>query len=147
MATPENQGRERSDWGVLALSVLVGVAILGLLVAAYAIGNTKGSRDAREEAAAAAPSDGAAATSAAGVDESAVLAFTGACGSCHTLAVAGTSGTVGPNLDELMPTVELVLAAIANGGTGTGQMPAGLLAGDEAERVAGLVASTAGGGG
>src|SRR5688500_11810139 len=26
------------------------------------------------------------------------------CGSCHTLAAAGTDGVVGPNLDEILPT-------------------------------------------
>jgi NNP family nitrate/nitrite transporter-like MFS transporter len=57
----------------------------------------------------------------------------------------GTSGTVGPNLDDLMPSVEQVLAAIENGGAGSGQMPAGLLAGDDARSVADLVASAAGG--
>jgi mono/diheme cytochrome c family protein len=29
--------------------------------------------------------------------------FVEACGSCHTLAEAGTSGTTGPNLDEALP--------------------------------------------
>ena len=28
------------------------------------------------------------------------IAFVGKCGSCHTLARAGTKGTVGPNLDD-----------------------------------------------
>ena len=35
--------------------------------------------------------------------------FTANCGSCHTLADAGTSGTVGPNLDDAKPTQELVV--------------------------------------
>ncbi len=30
--------------------------------------------------------------------------FTTNCGSCHTLADAGTDGSVGPNLDDLKPT-------------------------------------------
>jgi cbb3-type cytochrome c oxidase subunit III len=29
--------------------------------------------------------------------------FTESCGSCHTLSAAGTSGAVGPNLDEALP--------------------------------------------
>jgi mono/diheme cytochrome c family protein len=48
--------------------------------------------------------------------------FTSAgCGSCHTLADAGTSGTIGPNLDESQPSVELAVDRITNG---RGAMPA-----------------------
>ena len=42
------------------------------------------------------------------------------CGGCHTLAAAGTSGTVGPNLDDLKPNYQAVTAQITNGG---GVMP------------------------
>jgi hypothetical protein len=38
-----------------------------------------------------------------------------------------------------------VLAAIENGGLGTGQMPPGLLTGEEAKRVADFVTASAGG--
>ena len=44
-----------------------------------------------------------------------------ACGICHTLRDAGTTGEVGPSLDELHPSVERVTAAV-RGGLGT--MPA-----------------------
>ena len=40
------------------------------------------------------------------------------CGSCHTLADAGTSGTVGPNLDESQPSPEAAYEQILNGGGG-----------------------------
>jgi len=46
--------------------------------------------------------------------------FVANCGSCHTLADAGTSGTVGPNLDDLKPNYQAVTAQITNGG---GVMP------------------------
>lgn len=42
------------------------------------------------------------------------------CGSCHTLADAGASGSVGPNLDDLKPTTEQVATIVANG---RGTMP------------------------
>jgi cytochrome c6 len=42
------------------------------------------------------------------------------CGSCHVLADAGTSGTVGPNLDESRPSVELAIDRVTNG---SGAMP------------------------
>ena len=44
-----------------------------------------------------------------------------ACGGCHTLADAGSSGSIGPNLDESMPDNELVLDRVTNG---QGSMPA-----------------------
>ena len=70
------------------------------------------------------------------------------CGSCHTLAQAGTDGVVGPNLDDLlgMGTPEAnkdrVLAAIEEGVGG--RMPAGILAGEQADRVADFVSKNAG---
>lgn len=47
--------------------------------------------------------------------------FTTTCASCHTLADAGTHGTVGPNLDNLKPSKALVTKQVTNGGGG---MPA-----------------------
>jgi len=43
------------------------------------------------------------------------------CGSCHALADAGISATVGPNLDETKPPAELVVDRVTNG---AGIMPA-----------------------
>jgi mono/diheme cytochrome c family protein len=43
------------------------------------------------------------------------------CGSCHTLAAAHSTGTVGPDLDSLKPDYRAVTAQVTNGG---GQMPA-----------------------
>ncbi|MFN8159579.1 MAG: cytochrome c [Solirubrobacterales bacterium] len=72
--------------------------------------------------------------------------FVSNCSTCHTLAAADASGTVGPNLDDLKPDQARVEAAIANGGTGSGVMPAGLLSGKEAQEVAQYVSSSAGSG-
>lgn len=67
------------------------------------------------------------------------------CANCHTLAAADAVGKVGPNLDILRPPAELVYDAIIRGRQrGGGTMPAGLLAGDQAEAVAAFVAATAG---
>ena len=38
-----------------------------------------------------------------------------ACGGCHTLADAGSTGQVGPNLDESQPDYELALDRVTNG--------------------------------
>jgi mono/diheme cytochrome c family protein len=67
--------------------------------------------------------------------------FASTCGSCHTLAAAGTTGTVGPNLDELKPDQATVQAAIKDG---PGAMPANLLTGAQAQQVAAFVAASAG---
>ena len=47
--------------------------------------------------------------------------FVQQCGGCHTLADAGTSGTVGPNLDQLKPPLQAAIEQITHGGGG---MPA-----------------------
>jgi mono/diheme cytochrome c family protein len=67
------------------------------------------------------------------------------CATCHTLRAANAVGKVGPNLDQLRPPKALVLNAIAQGrAQGKGQMPAGLLQGEDAQDVAAFVAATAG---
>jgi mono/diheme cytochrome c family protein len=66
--------------------------------------------------------------------------FAGECGICHTLSAVGTTGRVGPNLDDMKPTEARVLAAIRNGGRGTGLMSPGMLTGSDAVRVAKFVA-------
>jgi mono/diheme cytochrome c family protein len=45
----------------------------------------------------------------------AVFASAG-CESCHTLKAAGSTGTVGPNLDELKPAEATVVHQVTNGG-------------------------------
>jgi mono/diheme cytochrome c family protein len=70
--------------------------------------------------------------------------FTQTCGTCHVLEDAGTSGQVGPPLDQIKPDKKRVLAAIKKGGTGSGTMPANLVTGKEADAVAEYVSSVAG---
>jgi mono/diheme cytochrome c family protein len=66
------------------------------------------------------------------------------CGGCHTLEAAGSSGNVGPNLDELKPSEEQVEEQVRNGGGG---MPAfgDKLSDEEIEAVAMYVSESAGG--
>ena len=40
---------------------------------------------------------------------------TAGCGSCHTLADAGATATVGPNLDEAKPSADRVVERVTNG--------------------------------
>jgi cbb3-type cytochrome c oxidase subunit III len=69
--------------------------------------------------------------------------FVANCGSCHTLADAGTSGTVGPNLDQLKPPFARVQKQVINGGA---VMPAfkGTLTPAQIKAVAKYVSSVAG---
>jgi mono/diheme cytochrome c family protein len=66
------------------------------------------------------------------------------CGSCHTLAAAGSSGTIGPNLDESQPTLELAIDRITNG---SGAMPPfrDQLSEEQIQAVADFVVQNAGG--
>jgi mono/diheme cytochrome c family protein len=65
------------------------------------------------------------------------------CGSCHTLADAGTTGTTGPNLDDLQPSFDAAFQQIKNGGGG---MPAYDQLGDESiANLAAYVSESAGG--
>jgi cytochrome c551 len=67
------------------------------------------------------------------------------CATCHTLKASNAVGKVGPNLDVLHPPKGLILDAIANGrARGQGQMPAGLVDGQDAQDVAAYVAAVAG---
>ncbi len=66
------------------------------------------------------------------------------CGSCHVLADAGSTGAIGPNLDESPPSFELVVDRVTNG---AGAMPSfsGQLSAAEIDDVAAyVVAATSG---
>jgi cbb3-type cytochrome c oxidase subunit III len=65
------------------------------------------------------------------------------CTGCHTLADAGSTGTVGPNLDQAKPSKELVVDRVTNG---QGGMPSfkGQLSEAQIQAVADYVSSVAG---
>ncbi len=65
------------------------------------------------------------------------------CESCHTLADAGSSGSVGPNLDDAKPSYDLVVTRVTNG---QGVMPPfkGQLTEEQIQDVAAYVSSVAG---
>lgn len=66
------------------------------------------------------------------------------CTVCHTLADAGSAGTIGPNLDELKPSRERVINAVTGG---VGIMPAfsDSLSSEQIQAVARYVAAVTGG--
>lgn len=69
--------------------------------------------------------------------------FTQSCAGCHTLADAGATGSVGPNLDEAKPDEAKVAAMVRSGGGG---MPSfgGTLQPEQIDEVAAYVAASAG---
>jgi len=69
--------------------------------------------------------------------------FTAECSSCHTLKAAGSTGTVGPNLDQLKPSDAVVQRQVTNGGA---VMPAfkSKLSSAQIAAVATFVSSSAG---
>ena len=62
------------------------------------------------------------------------------CAGCHALSDAGSTGTIGPNLDDLKPSHDAVVAQVTNGGGG---MPAfgDSLSEDQIQDVAAYVSS------
>jgi outer membrane protein assembly factor BamB/mono/diheme cytochrome c family protein len=74
--------------------------------------------------------------------------FVDNCGVCHALAAVGSGGpgAVGPDLDELQPSLDVIVEQVTNGGGG---MPAfaGRLSEAEIQAVAEFVSSVAGQGG
>ena len=89
------------------------------------------------------------------VHQGAVL-FHDRCGGCHTLKAAATHGSVpqgkvaqkertdGPNLDYRKETVQDVLFAVRNGGFSGSIMPANVVVGPDAMKVAQFVSKYAG---
>jgi cbb3-type cytochrome c oxidase subunit III len=69
--------------------------------------------------------------------------FIAKCGGCHTLKAAGTTGTAGPNLDQLKPQFDRAKQQVINGG---GIMPAfkDTLTAAQIDAVARYVAEQAG---
>jgi mono/diheme cytochrome c family protein len=66
------------------------------------------------------------------------------CNSCHTLAAAHATGTVGPNLDTLKPDYRHVTAQVTNGGAAMPSFKSSLTAQQIADVAAYVVKSTGG---
>jgi len=120
-----------------AVPVLFAVCALGLSACGGG-GDSSGS-----DTTAATDTSGGTETTAAGDVAAGKDIFMADCGSCHTLADAGTSGSVGPNLDDLKPDEETVANQVTNGG---GAMPSfkDQLSEQQINDVAAYVSSVAG---
>ena len=125
---PSRRNRRTVGLGVGVLVLALGVVVPALVIAA--------GRDSKK-----APGGVRLTTT----DERGREIFAQRCATCHTLLAANAVGKVGPNLDQLRPPKALVLDAIGKGrARGQGQMPAGLVDGQDAQEVATFVGKVAG---
>jgi len=120
---PLPRRRRRSPDVETAIFMLAALTFAGFTFAVgIIVGQHIGSR-AGDGSSAAVTTTSAATSSAAATGRQtngkAVFASAG-CGDCHTLAAAGSTGNIGPNLDESKPDTALVLTLVANG---KGAMP------------------------
>ena len=63
------------------------------------------------------------------------------CGVCHTLQAAGSGGQIGPNLDQIKPSIDQIIFVV-NNGIGVMQAWEGILTKEEIEAVAYYVFSS-----
>jgi mono/diheme cytochrome c family protein len=132
-------GPSRRNRRWVGIGVGVAVLLLGVLVPALVIASARDTKKA----------PGGVKLTAS--DEAGRDIFAERCATCHTLAAANAVGKVGPNLDQLIGGLDpkgqkaFILNAIQQGrARGSGQMPAGLVDGQDAQNVAAFVAAVAG---
>src|SRR6185436_632978 len=131
-------------------AALIALAALALALLLAACGGEEDKTTAPETVVGSVPAETGAPPAETGAEPSAtagegdaVFAAAG-CVSCHTLAAAGSTGTVGPNLDDAKPDHDLVVDRVTNG---SGAMPSfsGTLSEQQIQDVAAyVVASTSG---
>jgi cytochrome c553 len=127
--------RARHGTGRRVVAVLVGavVVVIGVIVPALVMAGGDATRE------------GPGGTKLTAADEDARELFHDRCSQCHKLRAANAVGKVGPSLDQLRPPAQLTLDAIENGrARGQGQMPAGLVDGQEARELAAFIEKVAG---
>jgi cytochrome c5 len=124
----------------VAEAVLV-MAVLGLCVVAGATGWIVGHYTASSNVKTVTVGSQQTPTTSGTVAEGKEIFDSSSCGGCHTLAAAGTSGAVGPNLDQAKPPRSLVVDRVTNG---KGTMPSfkGRLTPAEIQAVADFVAAS-----
>jgi mono/diheme cytochrome c family protein len=140
---PDPINRTRAWLGGLAIGV---IAVIALMIA-FTIG-----ANSADESASTPTAPGTTTTTASTTSSTPVATgpgrelFISHCAACHTLSEAGTTGKVGPDLDSLKPSVDLVHQAIVDGGVGSGAMPKNLVSGAQVTQIAEYVAAATGGG-
>jgi mono/diheme cytochrome c family protein len=121
----------------------VAIALVAIMLASVEIFGEAHEAEGAEEGGESVPAETGTATDGGGGGDAAAgqEIFVANCGSCHTLEEAGTSGTVGPNLDDLSLDQATVVAQVTNGGGG---MPpfGGQLSEEEIKNVAAFVVAS-----
>jgi cytochrome c553 len=133
-------------WFIAACVFFTGVMLVTIFFVARESEHEAGGETPATETGPAEPAPAPAPTetgAAAGSEPVGKVIFTTNCGICHTLADAGTSGTVGPNLDDLKPAEDVVAEQVTNGGS---VMPpfGGTLTEEQITEVAAYVSAAAG---
>jgi mono/diheme cytochrome c family protein len=101
-----------------ARALLLGVSIMAVSLLAAGCGGGNDTGTAEPPATTAPTTSGGQGGNAANGKE----VFTSAgCGGCHTFSAAGSTGSVGPNLDDTSSSFDKVVSQVTNGG---GAMPA-----------------------
>ncbi len=94
---------QRDSWGRLAKEGWAFIAIAVIAFVAGILVGDLGASPKTETVAVSAPATNEGEVETGGEVTTGAQLFGGAdCGSCHTLAAAGTTGTTGPNLDEFL---------------------------------------------
>jgi mono/diheme cytochrome c family protein len=128
-------------------STVAALALAAIVLAVAACGGSSGSSSSAAPPTTSTPTSTPASSGGGEVSAAAgKVVVSSNCATCHTLADAGATGSVGPNLDDLKPDEETVKNQVTNGGGG---MPAfgGQLSETQIESVAKYVSSVAGKGG
>ncbi len=117
--------RRRRRWPDAAAEAVVVLLVLGLMTAAgfvgWVIGHYAGGTKTKTVTTPATTSLTSTSVSPPANAAGKAVFSSAACGSCHTLADAGSTGSIGPNLDQAKPSVQLVMSRVTNG---KGAMPA-----------------------
>jgi mono/diheme cytochrome c family protein len=131
------------DRGLAVICVAAAALVVVLLFAGPdLIGAKKSSASSSQQSSGGTSTSQGSGSGAAKVSGAAVFSSAG-CGGCHTLKAAGTTGSVGPNLDDLKPSASAVSGIVRSGGGG---MPSfsGKLSDAQIAAVASYVSSVAG---
>ncbi len=92
--------------------------VLVLVVAASACGGEEDVQPLPQTVEGTLPADTGAATGEGDAANGKAVFASAGCGGCHTFEAAGSSGTVGPNLDDSNIDFEGAVAQVTNGGGG-----------------------------
>ncbi len=133
-----NQGVAEAAAGLTLIALLALATVVGIVIGRHTGSAAKTTTVTVGKATSTTPSTTAPSTSVA----AGKAVFTSAgCSGCHTLAAAGATGTVGPNLDQSKPALSLVLQRVRNG---RGAMPPfkGQLTDTQIRDVAAFVAAS-----